>query len=87
LILLKKKVTYDAVFILPVCLDFEDHDYPTDLSLVNQKATVSFGTNPTHGGWEGRGRYQVKSFLTLTFSKFSQFVVSSIEAQTDAGRL
>jgi len=41
--LLKRKVTYDAMFILPVCLDFGDDDYPSDESLANQKATVSIG--------------------------------------------
>jgi len=47
------------MFIMPVCLDFEDDNYPSDESLANQKATVSFGPNPTHGG---RG-YEVKSFV------------------------
>jgi len=38
------------MFILPVCLDFDDDDSLSDESLATQIATVSFGPNPTHGG-------------------------------------
>jgi len=60
LMLLKKNITYDTMFVLPVYLDFEDDNYPSDESLANQTAMVSFRPNPTHGGWEGE---QVKSFV------------------------